>query len=60
MMVKLTSGVNFINVFTRSFYASRSQKHKKTVKLSSFIALLESVCVKAAHTMMVKLNCDRC
>ncbi len=29
MMIKLTTGVNFINVFLRSLYASKSQKRKK-------------------------------
>ena len=34
MLVKSTPGVNFINMLTRSFYARRSQKCKKTVKSS--------------------------
>ena len=32
MLVKLTPGVNFINMHTCSFYTRRSQKGKKTVK----------------------------
>ena len=28
---KARAGVNFINMLTQSFYARRSQKHKKTV-----------------------------
>ena len=40
-------GVNFINVFTHSFYAPRSRKCKKLLKLTDFFALLGSACVKA-------------
>jgi len=32
-LMKLSPGVNFINIFTRSFYA-RSSKRKKSIKLS--------------------------
>ena len=32
MLVKLTTGVNFINMLTSSFYTWRSQKRKKIVK----------------------------
>ena len=49
-------GVNFINVFMRSFYALRSQKRKKMLDLTDFFALLGSACVKAAHKMLVKLT----
>ena len=52
-------GVNFIQMLTNSFYARRSQKRKKTVKLSSFIALLGSARVKAARRMLVKMNPGR-
>jgi len=39
MLMKLTQGGNFINMFTQSLYAHRSQKRKKTVKsLMSFCA----------------------
>ena len=48
--------VNFINLFTRSFYVRRSQKCKKLLELTVFFALLESECVKAAHKMLVKLT----
>jgi len=48
-------------MLTRSFYASKSQKHKKTVKSSlSFLRFLGFVCVKAAHKMLVKLTADIC
>ena len=39
--------VNFINVFTRSFYACRSQKSKKLLELTAFFVHLGSVCLKA-------------
>ena len=47
--MKLSPGVNFINVFTHSFCACRSWKHKKLVDLTVFFALLGSACIKAAH-----------
>ena len=50
------SGVNFINVFTGSFYACRSQKRKKLLNLTVFFALLGSALVKAARKMLVKLT----
>ena len=56
ILVKLTIGVNFINMFMLSCYACRSKKHKNTVKLSVFIALLGSKGVKALHKMLVKLT----
>jgi len=64
-------GVNFTNMFTSSFYAPRSQKHKKTVKspvsfcipkaqkktdnLTVFSALSGSALVKAASKKIVKI-----
>ena len=48
--------VNFINVFTSSFYACRSQKRKKLLYLTVFLVLLGSARVKAAHKMLVKLT----
>ena len=47
------SGVNFINVFTRSFYAHRSQKCKKLLDLTVFFALLGSEHVKAERKMLL-------
>jgi len=41
---------------TSSFYVRRSQKRKKTVKLSAFFALLESALTKAACKMLMKLT----
>ena len=41
-------GVDFINVFMRSFYACRSQKRKKLLELTDFFALFGPAGVKAA------------
>ncbi len=48
------SGINIINMVMNSFYACRSQKHKKTVKSSvSFFPFV--ICTKkAAGKMLVK------
>ena len=51
-------GVNFINLFTHSFYARRSQKRKKAAWVDCFFAILGSACVKAARKMLVKLTYD--
>ena len=56
MLVKLTPGVNFINVFKRSFYTRRFQKRKKLLELIIFFALLGSARVKVACKMLVKLT----
>ena len=50
------SVVNFINVFTRSFYTCRSWKRKKLLELTVFFALLGSALIKAACKMLVKLT----
>ena len=42
-------GLNFINLLTRSFYASRSEKRKKLLELTVIFVLLGSLSVKAAH-----------
>ena len=55
---EITSGVNFINVFTHSFYKCRSKKRKKLLNLTVFVGLLESACIKAASKMLVKLAPD--
>ena len=54
------NGVNFVNVFTPSFYECRSQKHKKLLDFTAFFALLGSTGVKAAHKMLVKLTHGLC
>jgi len=41
---------------TSSFYAWRSQKHKKIDNLTVFLALLGSAHVKAASRMLMKLT----
>ena len=51
-----TPGVNFTNILQAAFTPADPKSAKKTVKLSSLIALLGSVCVKAAPTMLVKLT----
>jgi len=43
------SGVNFINVFTRNFYAHRSQKRKNDSQVIGHFALLGSTCIKTVH-----------
>ena len=53
--LKQSSGVNFINLFMHSFYTCRSQKCKKLIDLTVFLAILRSY-VKAARKMMVKLT----
>ena len=40
LFLLLGSGVNFINVFTRSFYTHRSQKRKTLLNLTLCLALL--------------------
>ena len=47
-------GVDFINIFTPSFYARRFQKRKKLLNLTVFFALLGSEHVKAACKILVK------
>ena len=51
-----TQRVNFINVLQAAFVRAVPKSTKKTVKLSSFIALFGSVRVKAARRMLVKLT----
>ena len=55
-LVKLTTGVTFTNVLGAAFMCADPKSAKKTVKLSSFIALLGSARVKAACRMLVKLT----
>ena len=49
-------GVNFINVFTHSFYACRSQKRKKAPWVECLFAILGSACIRATCKMLVKLT----
>jgi len=41
-------------MFTRNFYARRSQKHKMANDLSVIFALLGSTSIKALHKMLMK------
>ena len=50
------AGVNFINVFTCSFYACKFRKRKMLLELTVFFALLGSACVKAEYKILVKLT----
>ena len=53
-----TPGVNFTNILRAAFTRADPKSAKKTVKLSSFIALLGSARVKAARRTLVKLTPD--
>jgi len=53
--------VHFSNMFTNSFYVQKSQKSKKTVKLSIFFALLGQLCLKAAKvSILLTFLYDKC
>ena len=52
------SGVNFTITQRAAFKRTDPKSAKKTVKLSSFIALLGSARLKAAHRTLVKLTPD--
>ena len=56
--MKLTPGVNFIKVPVAAFTLADPESAKKTVKLSSFFALLGSASVKGARRTLVKLTPD--
>jgi len=47
-------GVNFTNVLQKAFKHADSKCAKKTKSLTVFLALLGSVCVKAAQKLLVK------
>ncbi len=49
-------GVNFTNMFMRSFCARRSRKRKKTDNMTVFFMLLDSRGVNAAHRTLMKLT----
>ena len=49
-------GVNFINVFTHSFYAANIPKAQKVIWLDCLFVLLESLSVKTMSKMLVKLT----
>jgi len=57
MLMKLKPGLNFTNMFMRSFYAPRSPKCRKKWWFECiFFALLGSVHVKALSKMLMKLT----
>ncbi len=56
ILMKLTPGVNFTNMFICSFYALRSQDRKWQLSHQCLFALLESVRPKAALKTLVKLT----
>ncbi len=56
MLMKLTSGPNFINVLCTAFTHADPRNLIKTVNLSIFFMLLGSMSVKAAHKTLVKLT----
>ena len=49
-------GVNFINVFTCSFYARRYQKHKKDSQLKQLFALSGSEDVEAVRKQVDEID----
>ena len=49
-------GVNFTNIFTHSFLACSSQKHKNSVELSVSFTLLGSTRAKVGLKMLMKLT----
>ena len=51
---------NFINVLRAAFTLAHPKSAKKTVKSSSFFALLRPTSVKAAHRTLMKLTPRRC
>jgi len=56
MLMKLTQGVDFTNIFTPSFWTHGAQKRKKTNDLTAFLTLLGSARVKAVHRTLMKLS----
>jgi len=58
MLIKITPGVNFANMFTCSFYGHRSQKCKMINDLTVIFALLGSMYIKSALTTLMKLTPD--
>jgi len=54
--MKLSPGVNFINILLAAFMHQDPKSAKKADNLPVFFALLGSVRVKSAHKMLVKLT----
>ena len=52
-------GFNLINILQAAFTRADPKSAKKTVKSSSFLRILGSASVKAAHRMLMKLTPGR-
>ncbi len=56
MLMKLTPGLNFINVLLTAFTLADPKSVKKIDNLTVFFTLLGSACVKAVHRTLMKLS----
>ncbi len=56
MLMKLTPGVNFINILRAAFLSADPESAKKTDNLTVFFVLLGSASVKAASRTLMKLT----
>ncbi len=56
LVASLTPWVDFINIFTHSFYNCSSQKRKSQSSCKYLLTLLGSAHVKAVHRMLMKLS----
>ncbi len=54
MLVKLTPGINFINVLGAAFTHANPKSKKKAEDLTVFLALLGSACVEALCKTLMK------
>jgi len=59
MLMKLTPGLNFINILRAAFARPDPERAKKTNNLTVYFALLGYACAKAAHRMLMKLTPER-
>jgi len=59
MLMKLTPGVNFINILNAASMFKDPKSAKKTDSLIVFFALLGSECIKTVFKMLVKLPLDQ-
>ena len=56
MLMKLTTGVNFINILQAAFAHADPKSVKNTDNLTVFLALSRSPCIKVASKMLMKLT----
>jgi len=56
MLMKLTPGVNFINILHTAFTLVDPNSLNKIDNLTVFFTLLGSACVKAVHRTLMKLS----